>query len=123
MRNVAALAVAEPVNFDKTRLQGIVNELGQVAAERLIQLALEQMAEAIEALRAETGGPEAVAAQAERLSRMAWQVGLVTLTGVAVDIADCARAKDPVALEATLARMDRVAKCSLTEIWENVIPG
>ncbi|HMR37496.1 MAG TPA: hypothetical protein PJ999_14635, partial [Paracoccus sp. (in: a-proteobacteria)] len=58
----------------------------------------------------------------QRLSRLAWQVGLVTLAGVAVDIADCAQAGDPVALQATLARMERVAKRSLTEIWENVTP-
>ena len=122
MRNVAALAVAEPVSIDETRLQGIVNQLGDAAAGGLIRLTLEQMALAVQALRVEAGGPDAVAIQAQRLSRLAWQVGLVTLAGVAVDIADCAQAGDPVALQATLARMERVAKRSLTEIWENVTP-
>ena len=125
MKNVAALAVAEPVSVDERRLQDIVNELGEVAAEGLIQLALEQMALAVHALQtdARSGNGFATIAQAQRLSRLAWQVGLVTLAAVAVDIADCARRGDAVALEATVARMVRVADRSLTEIWEGLSTG
>ncbi len=125
MKNVAALAVAEPVSVDERRLQDIVNELGEVAAEGLIQLALEQMALAVHALQADarSGNNFATVEQAQRLSRLAWQVGLVTLAAVAVDIADCARRGDVVALEATLARMVRVADRSLTDIWEGLAPG
>ncbi len=125
MKNVAALAVAEPVSVDERRLQDIVNELGEVAAEGLIQLALEQMALAVHALQADarSGNSFATVEQAQRLSRLAWQVGLVTLAAVAVDIADCARRGDSVALEATLARMVRVADRSLTDIWEGLAPG
>lgn len=125
MKNVAALAMAEPVSVDERRLQDIVNELGEVAAEGLIQLALEQMALAVQALQtdARLGNRFAIAAQAERLSRLAWQVGLVTLAGVAVDIADCANRGDTVALQATVARMARVADRSLTDIWDGLAPG
>ncbi len=124
MNNVAALALAELVDVDERRLQDIVNELGEVAAEGLIQLALEQMALAVQSLRADakSGNALVIAAQAERLSRLAWQVGLVTLAAVAVDIADCANRGDATALQATLARMGRVADRSLTDIWDGLAP-
>ena len=42
------------------------------------------------------------------------------LAGVAIDVADCARRNEAVALTATLARAVRVANRSLTEIWDEV---
>lgn len=125
MTKIAALAVTEPVSVDERRLHDIVNELGEVAATGLIQLALEQMALAVRALQEDARADNvlAITAQAERLSRLAWQVGLVTLAAVAIDIAECARHGDAVALEATLARLTRVADRSLTDIWDGVGPG
>ena len=69
---------------------------------------------------ARRGDDGAIVGQAERLSRLAWQVGLVSLAGVAIDVADCARRNEAVALTATLARAVRVANRSLTEIWDEV---
>ena len=122
MSNIAPLGVAEPIRVDAGRIQNIVNELGEVAAEGVIQMALEQMATSVEGLleSARQGDDAAIVAQAERLSRLAWQVGLVSLAGVAIDVADCARRHQAVALTATLARAVRVANRSLTEIWDEV---
>ncbi len=58
---------------------------------------------------------------AEQLARLAWQVGLVTLAGVAVDVGSCAERQDKNALAATSARLHRIGNRSLTEIWER--PG
>ncbi len=93
MSKIAPLGVVEPIRVDAGRIQNIVNELGEVAAEGVIQMALEQMATSVEGLldSAKRGDEEAIVAQAERLSRLAWQVGLVSLAGVAIDVADCAR--------------------------------
>lgn len=122
MTNVARLGVAESIRLDSGRVQDIVNELGETAAEGLLQMALEQMAAAVTVLvdSAGRGDGDAVVAQAERLSRLAWQVGLLSLAGVAVDVADCARREDAVGLTATLARTVRVANRSLTEIWDGM---
>ncbi|MDO5642879.1 MAG: hypothetical protein Q4G26_10925 [Paracoccus sp. (in: a-proteobacteria)] len=124
-RIVAALSMGEPVSVDEGRLQDIVNELGERAAEGLIQLALEQMALGVHSLRGAVrqGDAPAIVAQAERLSRLAWQIGLVTLAGVAVDIAACARCGDPVALDAVMARLVRVADRSLLDIWDSLRDG
>ena len=122
MSKIAPLGVVEPIRVDAGRIQNIVNELGEVAAEGVIQMALEQMATSVEGLleSARQGDDAAIVAQAERLSRLAWQVGLVSLAGVAIDVADCARRNEAVALTATLARAVRVANRSLTEIWDEV---
>ena len=118
---VAAMAVAEPVVIDRRRLQEIVFELGEIAAERLIQQALEQMAMAVSAVL-DDPMPRRVAANAGRLARLARQVGLTSLADVAVDLTDCAGQRDPVALRAVLMRLERVSNRSLTEIWDEFCP-
>ena len=123
MSKIAPLGVVEPIRVDAGRIQNIVTELGEVAAEGVIQMALEQMATSVEGLldSARRGDDAAIVTQAERLSRLAWQVGLVSLAGVAVDVGSCAERQDRTALAATSARLHRIGNRSLTEIWET--PG
>lgn len=120
MNKVARLRVEEPVNIDQRRVREIVSELGERAAHGLIGAALEQLALALDrtTAAAEQGDLAQVVAHADRLSRLAWQVGLVTLAGVAVDVGRCAEARDQPGLAATLSRLERIANRSLTEIWE-----
>lgn len=120
MAQVTALAVDEAIQVDSRRVGDIVNELGESAAHNVIGLALEQMAVLLTHIdRALDGGDlvEAIA-QAERLSRLAWQIGLSSLAGVAVDLASCAEGQDLASLTAVRARLARVGNRSLTEIWE-----
>ena len=122
MGNVAALGVNENVRVDNGRVRDIVTELGEVAAGGVLQVALEQMAMAVQGLRDDAGQGDmrAVIRNGERLSRLAMQVGLVSLADVARCVANCACAGDIVALGATLSRMERVANISLIEIWEYI---
>lgn len=114
------LAVQEPVRVDARRLSEIVDELGETAAHDVICVALEQLAQALSEARqaAMTGDMAELTARAEMLSRLAWQVGLTTLAGVAVDVAACAERRDGISLAATLARLMRTGNRSLTEIWD-----
>lgn len=120
MAQVTALAVDEAIHVDARRVGDIVSELGEYAAQNVIGLALEQMAvlltEVDEALQQDALA-EAVG-KAEKLSRLAWQVGLSSLASVAVDLASCAERGDPASLTAVRARLSRVGNRSLTEIWE-----
>lgn len=53
----------------------------------------------------------------DRLSRIAWELGLTTLSGVAVDLGFCAERGDLVALRAVEARLQRVGRGSLCAAW------
>ena len=125
MGNLKVLAVQEPVRIDARRLAEIVDELGEAADQAIICAALEQMATALAATRdaALAGDTAELSERAEQLSRLAWQVGLPSLAGVAVDVMDCAERRDATGLAATLARMMRIGNRSLTEIWDGAGPG
>jgi len=55
------------------------------------------------------------------MSRLAWQIGLLSLAGVAMDLGSCIERGDEPAIAAIRARLMRVGNRSLTEIWEG--PG
>ncbi|SMO70599.1 hypothetical protein [Paracoccus laeviglucosivorans] len=120
MTKIARLTVAENATIDTHRLNEIVHELGENAAVQVIGAALEELALAMNhVLQAVARGDLAqVAEHADRLSRLAWQVGLVTLAGVAVDVGSCAERRELRALTATSARLGRVGNQSLTQIWD-----
>lgn len=120
MVKIARLAVEEQVTIDRRRLEGIVAELGEPTAAEIIGAALEQLALALSRVNeaAERGNLAAVTCEADRLSRLAWQIGLVTLAGVAIDVGRCAEAREAGALAATSARLQRIGNRSLTHIWD-----
>lgn len=120
MMKIAHLRMEEDVNIDQRRVAEIVSELGERAAHNLIGAALEQLAIALRNTLAAAAQDDLaqVVAQVDRLSRLAWQVGLVTLAGVAVDVGRCAEARDLQGLAATLSRLERIGTRSLTEIWD-----
>lgn len=120
MAQITALAVSEPVRVDSRRVGDIVTELGETAAQNVIGLALEQLAGALTtadtAIR-HADLPEAVL-QCDLLARLAWQIGLLSLAGVAMDLGSCAERRDLVAIGAIHARLMRVGNRSLTAIWD-----
>lgn len=125
MGNLTVLAMQEPVRIDVRRLGEIMDELGETAAQTIICAALEQLASALASAReaAMSGDMAGLSERADLLSRLAWQVGLPSLAGVAVDVMDCAERRDATGLAATLARMMRIGNRSLTEIWDGTGPA
>lgn len=120
MAKITALAVSEPVRVDSRRVGDIVTELGETAAQNVIGLALEQLAGAL--TTADKAIRDADLAEAARqcdlLARLAWQIGLLSLAGVAMDLGCCVEKRDAVALGAIHARLMRVGNRSLTAIWD-----
>ncbi|WP_282603343.1 hypothetical protein [Paracoccus sp. PARArs4] len=120
MAQISALALSEPVRVDGRRVADIVAQLGEGAAHRVIGLALEQLAatltDADAALRA--GRIADVVALSETISRLAWQIGLLSFAGVAMDLGAAAERGDAPALAAIHARLMRVGNRSLTAIWD-----
>lgn len=120
MAELTVLTMTEKVQIDSRRLAEIVDELGETAAHDVLTLALEQLARGLQDLRAAAaqGDAAALAMRAEMLARLAWQLGMTSLAGVAVDVAVCAERRDDVGLAATLGRLLRIGNRSLTEIWD-----
>jgi len=120
MAELTVLTMTEKVQIDSRRLAEIVDELGETAAHDVLTLALEQLARGLQDLRAAAaqGDAAALAMRAEMLARLAWQLGMISLAGVAVDVAVCAERRDDIGLAATLGRLLRIGNRSLTEIWD-----
>lgn len=120
MAELTVLTMTEKVQIDSRRLAEIVDELGETAAHDVLALALEQLARGLQDLRAAAtaGDAAALAMRAEMLARLAWQLGMTSLAGVAVDVAVCAERRDDIGLAATLGRLLRIGNRSLTEIWD-----
>ncbi|SHM16252.1 hypothetical protein SAMN05444389_104161 [Paracoccus solventivorans] len=120
MAELTVLTMTEKVQIDSRRLAEIVDELGETAAHDVLTLALEQLARGLQDLRAAAaqGDAAALAMRAEMLARLAWQLGMTSLAGVAVDVAVCAERRDDIGLAATLGRLLRIGNRSLTEIWD-----
>ncbi|SES78352.1 hypothetical protein [Paracoccus homiensis] len=120
MAQITALAVSEPVRVDARRVGDIVNELGESAAQNVIGLALEQLAQTLTTVddALSQGDMAQGIAQADGLARLAWQVGLVSLAGVAMDLGHCLERNDMGAAAAVRARLMRIGNQSLTAIWD-----
>lgn len=125
MAKITALAVSEPVRVDSRRVGDIVTELGETAAQTVIGLALEQLAGALTAADRAIGAEDLAEAarQCDMLAQLAWQIGLLSLAGVAMDLGGCVEKRDPVALGAIHARLMRVGNRSLTAIWDRAELG
>lgn len=120
MAQISALAVSEAVRVDSRRVAEIVGELGETAAQHVIGLALEQLASALTAVdhALQDNDLGQAVAHAERMSRLAWQIGLLSLAGVAMDLGSTAERGDMAAVAAIRARLLRVGNRSLTAIWD-----
>lgn len=125
MSKIALLSMTDAIRIDVQRLEQIVHELGDDCAAQVIGAALEELARALRrtVLAAQNEDLGAVVAGADQLSRLAWQVGLVTLAGVAIDVGACAESRDATALSSTVARLERIGNRSLTQIWEAGSPS
>ncbi|WP_240768985.1 hypothetical protein [Paracoccus liaowanqingii] len=120
MVHISALVISEAVRVDSRRVSDIVVELGETAAQNVIGLALEQLAGTLVAVQEalEREDLTQAATQSDRLSRLAWQIGLLSLAGVAMDLGSMAERGDLPAVAAIGARLARVGNQSLTEIWD-----
>ncbi|MDO5647706.1 hypothetical protein [Paracoccus sp. (in: a-proteobacteria)] len=120
MAQIAKLMVSEPVRVDARRVTDIVTELGETAAQHVIGLALEQLASALMLVEraAQDGDMAGLVGHADRMARLAWQIGLLSLAGVAMDLGAAADRGDQAALTAIQARLMRIGNRSLTAIWD-----
>lgn len=114
------MRIEEPVRLDAERLVALYAELGQIGAERVIALAMEDIALHLVAVKQATqeNRREVFDRGLEEIILLAGQVGMATLVRVARDLKICAERRDRISQEAVLARLLRIGDRSLTAVWD-----
>jgi len=120
MQQIAMLVFEEKVRLESDRLAELYAQLGETGAQDVVCRAMEELAVRLaridEAFR--SCKLTALRKGAKGLIGIAEQVGMQRLADVARDVCACAEGPDPVALGATMARLQRVGDRSLTAVWD-----
>ena len=116
---VLALTAPCALRLDPDPLAQIYAERGAEAASETVCRALEVMAERLNRLvLSRHAVPVAeMAPQATRIAALADQVGLIEVSAAARHVAICAGQDDAVALDATLARLERAFDTAISQPW------
>ena len=119
MASVTELVPREAVHLEKDQITSLADQLGIDGADHTAQTSVEAIVERLCAAEAAwLSGEFARLADASRaLVGIADEVGMITLSGVARDVARAAMGRDMVALAALVSRQSRVGEASLAAIW------
>ena len=120
---VSVLAVLRPgtgLQMDPAPLGDIYRNLGPEAAERAVCRTLEDVALRLSRLfdLKAANALCSIGEVARRTARVAEQIGLIEVARAARHVGVTADQGDGVALEATLARLERAYDMALAEIWD-----
>ncbi|SDK52916.1 hypothetical protein [Aliiruegeria lutimaris] len=120
MANYAKLDHDEPIRLDPDSLEALYLELGPAGAENVVCRAMEELALRLSDLPKlhRAGRWDKLSRIARSMIAIARQVGLTGFARVAGDVAKCAVTGDPIALSATLSRLERIGERSLTAVWD-----
>lgn len=117
--SITQMQPCEPVHVDPDVLAGLHARLGQIGAEQALTSAIEQALARLAAVQraANSGNLEGIVQLSQSLAELADQTGMTSCARVARVVADSALGGDPVALAATLARLDRIGDRSMLAVW------
>lgn len=116
---VAVLQCPCTLQLDPTPLAAIFADKGEDVASETVCHALENIAKRLNKLVMQHGNARFMdlITPAMRIAAMADQIGLIEVAQSARNVADCAAQKDGVALEATLARLERSFDIAIGQVW------
>ena len=97
----------------------IFAEQGEFAAEETVCRALEDLARRINALKnpQENAEFDNLSVRAKRISAIAGQIGLVEVAVAAEGLAQASGQSNGVAVEATMARLERGYDTAISQVW------
>lgn len=117
MTEITELPFVEEVVLDSTRMAALGRALGDDAARRVADRAVEEVAEGVCAVGAawRAGEFARMGKAARGLVEVAERIGMTGVSEVALDVARTLGARDEAALAAVVARLDRMGTGSLLE--------
>jgi len=121
--NVVALRPNDRSRRDAEPIATICRNLGATTAEHLVARALGEICQTVAGLAEQVKAHDLaeMARPLRRLQRMSENLGLITLSTTAADLAICLSAQDVTAFSAVWARLVRVAQDALAD--ERIVMG
>lgn len=116
---IVTLRCRDHLPFDPALLARVMAGKSLFEAEDMLCRILESMAVWIDALHdgLARDSPDHCAKAARRITLVASQIGLSGLAVAAGHVGHCARARDAVALAATLGRLERAFDLAVMQVW------
>lgn len=116
---VIVLRCPDLLHFDPAPMQRLFVEKDPAVAEDLICRILEDIAHGLDALQQglEDCSFQTMLKPARRIGLVADQIGLTEVSVAAYHVVTCLSQADGVALEATLARLERGFDVGVSEVW------
>jgi len=120
VEHVLELTFIEPVTVDGDRLVELCVGMGEVRAEAMIALSIDNLWRGLETLKDAYSHQrmDEIANISRGLSQISENLGLGLFARVARDVEACAERMDGPALAGSLCRLMRVADSSLNSIWD-----
>jgi len=120
VEHVLELNFKEPVTVDGDRLVELCVGMGEMRAEEMIALSIDNLWRGLEGLKEAYSKQrmDEIANISKGLSQIADNLGLGLFARVARDVEACADRMDGPALAGSLCRLLRVADSSLNSIWD-----
>ncbi len=119
MASVTVLSPGEAIHLEKDQIVRLADQIGVEGADHAAHASIEEIVERLCAAEAawQSGEFTRLAEAARSLVGIADEIGMITLSGVARDVARAALGRDMVALAALVCRQSRVGEASLAAIW------
>lgn len=120
MAGFAILRHEEGVSLDVERLVALYTKAGEKGAEAVIARTVDDIGCRLAEIArlAEEGRYAQLSRTATRAAALAATIGMSTLSQVAAGVADASMRTDLSALEATVARLFRVADAAMSTVWD-----
>ncbi|GGX40646.1 hypothetical protein GCM10007385_05070 [Tateyamaria omphalii] len=120
LSTVTQIKLHEAVQVNHDRLDALYGEMDPTNAEDVVCRAMEELALRLAHCDRlyRKGELDDLRRAAKSMIAIADQIGMDVLAHVASDVVRCAKARDQVALAATLGRLMRTGEGSLSAIWD-----
>lgn len=118
-QDVVVLRCHDQLHFDPAPLSRLFSEKDAAEAEEVVCRVLEDIAMRLDMLQRELVDCDfaKMLKPARRIGMVADQIGLTEVSVAANHVATCLKQGDGVALEATMARLERSFDVAVSEVW------